>query len=188
MSTNLTGDKQRTLFAYIPDDGTPARPQQGQGLGRSCRRCSTRNRARRWSTSTAGRRSAAKNGDTVVFKVDTRTGDAPGSRAHQGRRRRQRLRVRPRRRRARGRTRDDQGRRAEDVLPPDADVGLEAAAQVASPATRSPAACFAAGQQHALRARSPTSGSPRSCTSIDLAAGTRTKIVGRDDVERRHAS
>ena len=72
MSTNLTGDKQRTLFAYIPDDGTKRGrnkdigwafmqkvldKEPGKALVKFyCADC-------------------GDDGDTVMFKVDTRTGN-----------------------------------------------------------------------------------------------------------------
>ncbi|MGO4551807.1 alpha/beta hydrolase family protein [Lysobacter sp. 2RAF19] len=74
MSTNITGDKQRTLFAFIPDDG--ARTGRNKDMGWAFMSGPLDKEPGKalvkfycWPSQ------CGEDGDTVVFKVDTRTGE-----------------------------------------------------------------------------------------------------------------
>ena len=176
--------KQRTLFAYVPDDGDAARPQQGQG----------------WAILAERARQGAGQGAGRVLLLAV------------GVRRRRPTPSSSRSTRAPARARKSSASRTATST---ATWSATTTASRASPtpsttdgdadacrtARRRPRVDAAAEvdrrlrdrrrhdrrrQQHAVRARLPTRASPTQLYKIDLAAGTRTKLVGRDDVGRRH--
>lgn len=73
MSTNITGDKQRTLFAYVLDDGT--KRGRNKDLGSAFLADVLDNEpGKALVRFYCWRSECGEDGDTIVFKVDTRTG------------------------------------------------------------------------------------------------------------------
>ncbi|MUV14079.1 alpha/beta hydrolase family protein [Noviluteimonas gilva] len=73
MSTNITGDKQRTLFAYVPDDGTQRGRNKDMGWAFMAGPLD-KEPGKAIVTYYCWPSECGEDGDTVVFKVDTRTG------------------------------------------------------------------------------------------------------------------
>ncbi|MCC8362194.1 S9 family peptidase [Lysobacter sp. A6] len=73
MATNLTGDKQRTLFAYVLDDGT--KRGRNKDLGSAyLEKVLDKEPGKVLVNFYCWEMDCGEDGDTVVFKVDTRTG------------------------------------------------------------------------------------------------------------------
>jgi dipeptidyl aminopeptidase/acylaminoacyl peptidase len=71
MSTDLTGDKQRTLFAYVPDDGTKRGRNKDEGWA-YLRKVLDDEPGKALVSFTCW--NCGEDPDAVIFKVDTRTG------------------------------------------------------------------------------------------------------------------
>lgn len=73
MSTNLTGDQQRTLFAYVPDEGTKRGRNKDLGWA-FLQKVLDKEPGMALVKFYCYPSECGEDGDTVVFKVDTRTG------------------------------------------------------------------------------------------------------------------
>jgi len=74
MSTNISGKGQDTLFGYLPDDGTRAGKRKDQGFA-SVARVLRDEPGKILVEFTCWRRACGEESPTVVFKVDTLTGN-----------------------------------------------------------------------------------------------------------------
>jgi hypothetical protein len=178
MSTNVTRDKQRTLFAYLLDDGQQRRPQEG--------------RRQRVPATTLDKEPGkilvnfycweyfcGEDGDTVVYKVDTITGerkeverikDGDSSSGlifdHDGV-----ARV------AYARNKDGTPRISYRATQ---NLAVAAAGEVAG-RLRDRQRCVAE-DNNTLYAEVSDTGEATQLYKLDVAAGTRTKLLGRDDI------
>ena len=179
MSTNLTGDKQRTLFAYTLDDVN--RRARNKDMGSAyLAKVLDKEPGKALVKFYCWKYDCGEDGDTVVFKVDTRTG-----------------------------TRQE----VERIKDGDVESGLvfdnDGIARVAYSETEdgtpkifyrptptsawTPLAASLAGYEivggvfaednNTMYARVSDKGEATQLYKLDLAAGTRTKVIGRDDVE-----
>lgn len=178
MSTNVTGDKQKTLFAYLLDDG----PQRGRKKDEG---------SAFFATALPGEPGKAlvnfycweffcgEDGDTVVYKVDTRTGE------------RQEV------------ERIKDGESSSSLVFDHDGIARVAYAENKDgtphisyrPTQKSSWQALAkslagyeinggvfAEDNNTLYARVSDAGEPTQLYKLDLAAGTRTKLLGRDDL------
>jgi dipeptidyl aminopeptidase/acylaminoacyl peptidase len=179
MATNITGDKQRTLFAYVLDDGN--RRGRNKDLGSAfLAKVLDKEPGKALVRFYCWQMDCGEDGDTVVFKVDTRTG------------------VRQEVERIRDGDvesylvfdHDGVARVAysenTDGTPKMSYRPTQAAAWQPVPASLA-AYTIAGGvfaeDNNMLYARVSDKGEATQLYRLDLASGTRTKLVGRDDVD-----
>ena len=179
MATNITGDKQRTLFAYVLDDGN--KRGRNKDLGSAfLAQVLDKEPGKALVSFYCWKMECGEDGDTVVFKVDTRTG------------------VREEVERIKDGDveswlvfdHDGVARVAysenEDGTPKMSYRPTQKSAWMPIPAAL--AGYEIAGgvfldDNNTLYARVSDKAEPTQLYKLDLAAGTRTKIMGRDDLD-----
>ena len=179
MSTNLTGDKQRTLFAYLLDDGGIRGRQKDMGSA-DLAGALDKEPGKALVNFYCWQSECGEKGDTVVYKVDTRTGSRQEVERIQDGESSSYLIF----------DHDGIARVAyaenEDGSPRISYRPSQSSAWVPLPAS-------IAGHEieggvfmednNTLYARVSDKGEATQLYKIDVAAGTRTKVVGRDDVD-----